>query len=236
VNGSHGVRRPGGSALNSGQVGSLRAAQFISRRYNAPPPAASAFVSRVRTQVEETVHLAGTMLNPKFIDRSYIDRTRREIQERMSACGAIVRSPLKVDAAAAEAWGFYRKLKSEMRVRSAGHLPEAFKNIDLCLTHALYLEAIAEYLKKGGKSRGSYLVLDPAGAEPCPGLGKEWRFSMNKEKSFVDQRILEISLDEKGTVNRKWVNIRPIPRAEGWFENVWKDYREDRIVREEEAE
>ena len=30
VNGSHGVYRPGGSALNSGQVGSYRAAQYIS--------------------------------------------------------------------------------------------------------------------------------------------------------------------------------------------------------------
>jgi succinate dehydrogenase/fumarate reductase flavoprotein subunit len=36
VNGSHGVYRPGGAALNSGQVGSYRAAQFISRRYSNP--------------------------------------------------------------------------------------------------------------------------------------------------------------------------------------------------------
>jgi len=236
ANGSHGVRRPGGSALNSGQVGSLRAAQFISRRYNASPPAIRDFISRVRAQVEKTVRLAGKMLDPKFKDRSCIERTRREIQERMSACGAVVRSLLKVDAAAAEAWELCRKLKSELRVRSAGRLPEAFKNIDLCLTHALYLEAIAEYLKKGGKSRGSYLVLDPSGTEPRPGLGKEWRFSMNMEDSFVDRKILEISFDEKGTVNRKWVNIRRIPRAQGWFENIWKDYREDRIVRQEESE
>jgi hypothetical protein len=152
----------------------------------------------------------------------------------MSACGAAVRSPWETETAAAEAWELYRKLKSEMRVRSAGRLPEAFKNLDLCLTHALYLEAIVEYLKKGGKSRGSYLVLDPAGVEPCPALGPEWRFSLNREGAFVDQKILEISLDDKGKVNKKWVDIRPIPRAEGWFENVWKDYREDRIVREEE--
>ncbi len=235
ANGSHGVRRPGGSALNSGQVGSLRAALFISRRYNAPPPAVTTFISRVRAQVEETLGLAARMLNPKFGDRSDIERTRHEIQERMSACGAAVRSPREVGRAAASAWELYRKLKSEMSVRSAGRLPQAFKNLDLCLTHALYLEAIAEYLNKGGKSRGSYLVRDSAGVEPCPGLGQEWRFSSNREGSFVDCKILEISLDEKGTLNKKWVEIRPIPRAAGWFENVWKDYREDRIVREEEG-
>ena len=33
VNGSHGVYRPGGAALNAGQVGGLRAAEFIARRY-----------------------------------------------------------------------------------------------------------------------------------------------------------------------------------------------------------
>jgi succinate dehydrogenase/fumarate reductase flavoprotein subunit len=235
VNGSHGVRRPGGSALNSGQVGSLRAAQFISRRYYTPPPEVSTFISWVRGQVEEKFSLAGKMLNSKFKDRLFIERTRNEIQERMSACGAVVRVPGEVEKAALEAWGTYKKLKSELRVRSAGCLPDAFKNLDLCLTHALYLEAIAEYLRKGGKSRGSYLVPDSAGVESCPGLGGEWRFSLNREGAFVDQKILEISLDEKGTLHRKWVEIRPIPRAEGWFENVWKEYREDRIVREEEC-
>ena len=33
VNGTHGVYRPGGSALNSGQVGGFRAAQYIANRY-----------------------------------------------------------------------------------------------------------------------------------------------------------------------------------------------------------
>jgi len=37
VNGSHGVYRPGGSALNSGQVGSTRAAQYITARYQDSP-------------------------------------------------------------------------------------------------------------------------------------------------------------------------------------------------------
>ena len=35
VNGSHGVYRPGGSALNAGQVGGFRAAEFIAHRYAA---------------------------------------------------------------------------------------------------------------------------------------------------------------------------------------------------------
>jgi len=34
VNGSHGIYRPGGSALNSGQVAGFRAAEYISHKYN----------------------------------------------------------------------------------------------------------------------------------------------------------------------------------------------------------
>ena len=43
VNGSHGVRRPGGASLNAGQVGSLRAAMFIAAKRRSEPPAQAVF-------------------------------------------------------------------------------------------------------------------------------------------------------------------------------------------------
>jgi succinate dehydrogenase/fumarate reductase flavoprotein subunit len=234
VNGSHGVRRPGGSALNSGQVGSLRAALFIARRYNQKPRSARAFHSLVRAQVENTLGLAGQMVGRKGRGAGEIERTRLEIQERMSACGAAVRDPAKVKRAAEEAWNLLQRLKSEPAIGSARQLPAAFKNLDLCLTQALYLEAIKEYQVKGGKSRGSYLVLDRSGVKPSPGLGDQWRFSLNPPRAFVDRKMLEIFLDERGEAVKEWVDVRPIPSAEGWFENVWREFREDLIVREEE--
>ena len=48
VNGSHGVYRPGGSALNSGQVGGFRAAEYIARRYAAKTLDVEAFAGRRR--------------------------------------------------------------------------------------------------------------------------------------------------------------------------------------------
>jgi hypothetical protein len=120
-----------------------------------------------------------------------------------------------------------------MRVPSPKLLPEAFRNLDLGLTHALYLEAIREYLDQGGKSRGSYLILDPRGAEPCPGMGEAWRYSINPPGASVDRKILEVSLTEDGRVVKRWVEVRAIPGVDAWFENVWRDYREDRVVRKE---
>jgi len=234
VNGSHGVRRPGGSALNSGQVGGLRAARFIARRYNRKPPALNAFLLSAGAQVKDKLALAEKMLDRKTENPAFIEQAREEIHKRVSSSGAAIRSARKAEEALEGAWALWARLNSEMRVRSPRELPAAFKILDLGLTHALYLEAIREYLEKGGKSRGSYLVLDSKGKEPCPGMDEMWRFSLNPPQAFVDQKILEISLDEKSKVVKKWVGIRPIPRDETWFENVWNDYREGRVVREED--
>jgi succinate dehydrogenase/fumarate reductase flavoprotein subunit len=234
VNGSHGVKRPGGSALNSGQVGGLRAAFFIARKYNGKPSSLKAFLSSAGDQIRARLAIAQMMLDGNAQDSSFIEQARQEIQERVSSSGAAIRSAAKIEQAVEKAWALHQQLKVYLKVRSPRELPAGFKILDLCLTHALYLEAAREYLEKGGKSRGSYLVLDPRGTHSCPGMGEEWRFSLNPPNAFVDRKILEISLNDGGQTVKKWANIRPIPREETWFENLWNDYREDRIIREED--
>jgi succinate dehydrogenase/fumarate reductase flavoprotein subunit len=231
VNGTHGVYRPGGSALNSGQVGSMRAAMFISRRYSSEPTSLNRFLSSARAQIREKFIFARTLIDAKVADGSDIPTQREKIQSRMSVCGANVRDLSKVKEAIVEGWQLYRKLQYAVKIATPQELPEAFKNLDLCLTHVLYLEAIGEYLEKGGRSRGSFLVLDPEGEKSCDQLGENWRFGLNRVDSFVNTKILEISLDANMTVRKHWVNIRLIPQAEVWFETVWNDYMNDKIIK-----
>ena len=231
VNGTHGVYRPGGSALNSGQVGSMRAAMFISRRYSSEPTSLNRFLSSARAQIREKFIFARTLIDAKVADGSDIPTQREKIQERMSVCGAHVRDLSKVKEAIVEGWQLYRELQYAVKIATPQELPEAFKNLDLCLTHVLYLEAIGEYLEKDGRSRGSFLVLDPEGEKPCDQLGENWRFGLNRVDSFVNAKILEISLDANMTVQKHWVNIRLIPQAEVWFETVWNDYMNDKIIK-----
>lgn len=231
VNGTHGVYRPGGSALNSGQVGSMRAALFISKRYAEAPPEIKRFLSIAEEKVKNKYKLARQMVDSHADESAPLQKAREEIQERMSACGAPLRTPEKVKKAVKEAWDLYSRLKKESKVSSVKELPAAFKNLDLCLTHAMYLEAIGEYLEKGGKSRGSYIVMNPDGEKPCEALGDEWKFSLNQEDSFVNQKILQIFLDEEAKVKKQWVDIRSIPQEEAWFEKVWNEFRQDRIVK-----
>jgi succinate dehydrogenase/fumarate reductase flavoprotein subunit len=231
VNGTHGVYRPGGSALNSGQVGSLRAALYISKRYSSSPPDNKWFEDSVRDQIQQKIEFAGSRISGAGDKRNSIRSLRAELQERMSSFGAHIRDPEEISVSVKKAWDLHDRMKNEEKIPSPEFLPALFKNLDLCLTHALYLEAIKEYLEKGGKSRGSYLVLDAEGEKPCKELREEWRFRLNEPDSFVNDNILELRYEENCGVKKQWVNIRPIPDEDTWFENVWNEFRNNNIVK-----
>jgi len=152
----------------------------------------------------------------------------------MSTVAAHVREPAGIAQALKDAWALHERLETDLGVSSLDGLPAAFRARDLCLTHAVYLEAIDEYLQKEGGSRGSALVLAPRGERPCEKLGDEWRFRPAKPEDFTADRILEVRLAEDGSVEKRWVDIRPIPDEDGWFETVWRDFVQGRIVGEEE--
>jgi len=229
VNGSHGVRRPGGSALNAGQVGGLRAAMYIAARCPDSPPDPQLFAETVGPQVARAFDFARRATSRPAETSLRVDAAVREIQERMSAYAAHIRLAEGIEGAAAAAWKLVRRLPGELAVASPADLPGAFRAADLALTHAVYLEAVREYLAKGGQSRGSALVLTPSGRNST--VGDEWRFARNEPGAWVDQRILEVAVADDGGVVKRWVDIRPLPDENEWFEAVWSDFRNDRIIR-----
>jgi succinate dehydrogenase/fumarate reductase flavoprotein subunit len=231
VNGSHGVRRPGGAALNAGQVGGIRAATFITKRYAQPPPSVDEFATPTAQQVRAYCDLAQRMRGATGAGGLLPERVAREIQDRMSAHAAIMRRLEDVESAAEAAWALHARAYRELTATAPAKLPMAFRALDLALTHAVYLEALREYLQRGGKSRGSYLVLDESGVLPGPGFDDHWRYVSAESNDLVNQRILEVHLENGLQLRKRWVEIRPIPEDEGWFETIWRDYSHDRIVR-----
>ncbi len=225
VNGTHGVYRPGGSALNAGQVGSFRAAIFIAKQYNRQPPPLGEFEQIAQPQVKAALSITGSVNICSDSSDFFLLSEIKQLRERMSEFGAHIRNPESINSAASKAWEQYQNLEKRIKATASDSLPLVFKALDLCLTHALYLEAIAEYISQGGASRGSYLVLDSDGNKPCEELGNEWRFKLCKEDDFVSRKILEVSVDENSIVSKKWVDVRPLPDDNLWFENVWQDFR-----------
>ena len=109
VNGSHGVYRPGGSALNSGQVGSFRAAAFIANRY--ADWTASEDVTR-RTTREAATAILGWLGKCASSDTSWQEE-RDRLQRRMSRAAAHVRKADDLRAAVAEAWDQVDRIESQ---------------------------------------------------------------------------------------------------------------------------
>ena len=226
VNGSHGVYRPGGAALNSGQVGSLRAAQYICAKYNAPATGSDDLLKEAGEQIDtELAHAENWLQSGKTSDnRRYL----AEIRKRMSEAGGIIRSLQKVTTAFADAEEMTRYLPGKIGAGTVKELAEAFLLNDHCLTHYVYLSAIKTYLEKGGRSRGSYMVMegedylleDIAEGKRKPDL---CQYDRN-----IENNILEVGYRDGATI-KKNVKVRDIPVQDLWFEKVWKDFIHDNI-------
>ena len=226
VNGSHGVYRPGGSALNSGQVGSYRAAQYISHSYNAPPPVMNDFVDMVRGETESLLKLATRFLsgggNKSNKDILYM------IRKRMSANAGIIRNVNKISKAVGEAGLQLNSSAGTCAASSVRELAECFRIYDNYITHLIYLEAIKTYIEKGGRSRGSYLVTDEEEFTISTFLTSGKEIKLCNYDRDIEKNIVEIRF-KKGKVSHNIVKVRKIPDQDLWFEKVWKDNLEDNL-------
>lgn len=88
VNGSHGVTRPGGSALNAGQVAGFRAAEFIANRYSEWTINHSEVIQALKESAQQVAEFAELCFQARI---PWLNEMK-EIQERMSKSGAHIRS------------------------------------------------------------------------------------------------------------------------------------------------
>jgi len=224
VNGSHGVYRPGGSALNSGQVGSYRAAQYISKKYKMPPMDDGVFLSEAKDIINNTLTLAtGWMSSGNAAsNKKYLS----EIRKRMSDSGGIIRDRGKAANASAEAAAMLNQLPGKIGAGSVGELADSFLLMDHCITHFVYLEAIKSYLEKDGRSRGSYIVEDHWKPEGAGESESDWKPELCLYDRDVENKIMEVGF-KNGIIRINLEEVREIPKQDLWFERVWKDYLED---------
>jgi succinate dehydrogenase/fumarate reductase flavoprotein subunit len=236
VNGTHGIYRPGGSALNAGQVGALRAALYIAHNYSTRPPDTHEFSARAEEAVCNLLdQAAGWLARGASAGPEGLHQYLWKIRERMTRHAAQIRERAGIRKAIAHAWRAVKEIAGEAGVTAAMDLPAAFRTLELAITHAVYLEAIGAYMDQGGASRGSYLIIDPEGDYPCEALGGVSRFSLARADAFVSRHILELSLDSALGVHKEWVPVRPIPAINAWFENVWKEYVDGTVFMEQES-
>ena len=227
VNGTHGVSRPGGSALNAGQVGGLRAAQYISESYDEGTGDTGKLLRKSGNHIEAEVGLAVKFLNNRSenSEDSYIDpgEAISLIKKRMSRYGSLLRGKEGLKDALSKARSFKNTLDERLKPGSRSELPLAFRARRLALTSLFYLRAIHWYMENEGGSRGSYLIRDEEGGMELSAFGDRWYF--REENEELKDRVQETYLDESGKIVNEWVKRREIPDSPRWFENVWESYR-----------
>lgn len=224
INGTHGVYRPGGSALNSGQVGGYRAAQFIAANYQKNDFDMEAFT----TEATQKLRQIQGVLQRANVPGGDLKAFRAEIQKRMTKAAAHIRDPKVVREALEDALEQFERMESgKVGLNNCGQLLEYFQNRQLCLTQIAVLKSIVAYLERSGGSRGSYLVLDQAG-EPIGAKLNGWKY--RPELIELRNYTLEYTYSD-GEHTIAWNPVREIPKDDFWFENVWHDYLEKKFFK-----
>ena len=231
VSGTHGVYRPGGSALNAGQVGSLRAAQYIAARGKETICSHEIFEVLAKEAIEE----AGELVK-KAVERGFknwgedCEKNRgkncvegrpihardlwKEASKRMSRCGGPIRSRALLKEALEENEKDRVRLETTVFVKNPGELWILFRLRDVLISQKVYLQAMLDYMDQGGKSRGSALYTEKPESEITFDMFREFtceREEMGKRpyrKSFWKGKRPSPSGDSPAQSRRTMISLK----------------------------
>jgi len=230
--GTHGVKRPGGSALNAGQTGGLRAAEYIVNAYGCDMPDYSDKQSEIDGQINNIVTgldklACRTGLNPKEVFE--------DIRSRMTASAGHIRELNDAQKALKEALELYKSIQEKgFNSKNPKELIMAVQAGHLALASVAYLKAVVELLKQGSGSRGSHLVLTQDGVQIHSDVidkATNEPLKFKPENESLRSSVLQIEYDENSPdlFKSNIIELRPALTDRKAFEPAWQDYREGKI-------
>jgi succinate dehydrogenase/fumarate reductase flavoprotein subunit len=231
--GTHGVKRPGGSALNAGQTGGLRAAEYIVNVRGCDLPDYTSEKKQINEQVAKLVSRLSSLVSRK--SKVTAEEVIGQIQNRMTTSGGHIRELNDAKKALKEALELYKKIQQNgFALKDKKSIIKAIQTEHLALSSVAYLKAIVELLSRGSGSRGSHLVLSEDGIQIHPDVinkatGKPLKFKPENES--LRNSILQIEYGEDSPDLFRCREIKPRPASidRKAFEPAWQDYREGKI-------
>lgn len=233
--GTHGVKRPGGSALNAGQVGATRAAEYIANVYAADAPPTDALEGACAAALEGAVAELQALVERGASGTTTPGEALDEIRDRMTRYGAHMRSAAGAEKALAAALAQYKSLiEGSLKISTCAELPLAVATIQQCLTQVAMLTAICAMFERGAGSRGSHCILDENGVEMHPALvdpetGEPYRFLEENEELRKQIVTLAYNAETSGLFDVWDTPVRPIPGRDIAFEPAWTEFREGKV-------
>jgi succinate dehydrogenase / fumarate reductase, flavoprotein subunit len=217
--GTHGVTRPGGAALNAGQVFGTRCAEHVAARrtphaeFGAEKPLIEEAVANTLSSLQATSTLKAVAI-------------QKVVQDRMSDHAAILCNVADVRAAADAARGLNETIRQEgIAFAGANEALRALQWRQMAIASEAVLTALAFYLQRGGGSRGARTVCSPGGdcvPQSRSGPLDDVRFISERDEHQDDQIHVRLEgttfVCETRPIRRRDPNFHP------FFERDWPDY------------
>lgn len=200
--GTYGVKRPGGSALLATQVFSMRAVEKIS--------------STQSTSNETNINIRKALsffnkLKKGNTTCTDIKSKITELQKEFSNTCTILRNKEKVEILNISLQAKIARFFDEIKPDSHNSFILALDLFDILLTQYAISSSILNYICDDGKSRGAYIISD-----------KEIKDLLSNSFIIDTKHNKKVSITHyKNGIKNKFINTRPIPQSEQWFEKVY---------------
>lgn len=213
--GSLGIFRPGGSALNSCQVGGLRAATHIA--YQSKNKVSDNFDAIADSAMKEISEFVIATRG----EASTIAEMREKYQKAMSKNFAFLRNLETMADASGEIATNVENFVGENKWQDSREIPDLFKNHDICMMQLAVSQSILKTAELYGSrgsgfvfQTGSFMDREPVSEKP---EGRATIITLKKEAASA-KPVFDI------------VPVRPLPDRNLWFEKVWNEYNEMRGI------
>ncbi|MHA1857752.1 MAG: FAD-binding protein [Promethearchaeota archaeon] len=235
VNGSHGVHRPGGSALNSGQVGGIRASEKIAFGKWGDFSTIDEFINIANDAKKKLISLLHQLIqNDDQSQESDFHHLLKKIQDRMMKSGAYIRNLTEINQIIESSNKELKNFFSTKHVNNGLELLDAWKTYDALINQLTYLTSFQNYIAHGGGSRGSFLIINNDNNQNHFILSPNLKnYPILQHNAQLDNEILEIlkinDSKEELKFKTQWVKCRPIPKVNSWFERTWAQFQNREI-------
>lgn len=226
VAGTHGVTRPGGAALNAGQVFGMRCAKHIVNSKPSQPEAAR--LGAVEAQVMAALADFKGSLGKE--QTKTMAELRDEVQARMSDNAGFICVVDEIGEALEGAQKLNAEVTDSGLKAVANQAAQFFQWKQTALTSEAVLLALKHYADQGGGSRGARAMCSPKGT-----VVPQARVAQLEDFRFIEERAedksskIVISLGENGLEVREEPLREMEDPAKIFFEKNWAPYLTDTI-------
>lgn len=218
--GTHGITRPGGAALNAGQVFGIRCAKHVVAENRKVPTE----INDCYKKISDCIKFIASQ--EKNTNGLLIEEVKKEIQNRMSDYAGFICHTDNVNKALIEA----RKLNNNINqcglaITHPNKIALSYQCRQLAIASEAVLTALSFYIKQGGGSRGARALCSSKGTltpKVRSGTLTEYCFLSEKEKHKKEQIVVTYN---KGKFKVRTKQIRILESLDNlFFEKNWADY------------